>query len=355
MRLRPIVRGLAVASFLWILQGALAGSQLLLFKDFTGFEKHTNSAGVVQEWISPILKPTAPWDELVVSWNLRGNGAVELSAQAIWSDHESTRYVMGRWANGGGVRESVPHQSDEDGKVLTDTLVLKRSAEGLRLQLKLTRGSDSWPDLSLVGVSFWNKSSPPTEERFSGPAVDLDVPARTQTAWPEGVQNWCSPTTTSMLLAYWGRHLARTNLQFTVPEVVHEVNDPNWGGTGNWPFNMAFVGRQPGMRGCVARVDGLKALEALLHAGIPVGISVSYSQLQGKPNAKSGDGHLIVLRGFDGAGKVLINDPGVRLERVQRSFPVEDFLRAWDNSSRTVYLVWPESKSLPPEVGAEWR
>jgi hypothetical protein len=158
-----------------------------------------------------------------------------------------------------------------------------------------------------------------------------------------------------MLLAYWAGELGRTNLLFEVPEVAHQVNDPHWGGTGNWPFNMAFAGMQPGMRACVARLSGVNALVSLAQAGFPAGISVSYAQLLGKPQPQKGDGHLIVFRGFDEQGRVLVNDPGVRMERVSRAFPLTDFLRAWDNSGRTAYLVWPEARVLPPGVGAEWR
>ena len=333
----------------------IAESQLVLFKNFQSFEKRTNSVSGTQDWFSPIIQARAPWEEAVVSWNLRGEGAVEVRATAAWVGHNSAEYIMGRWSNSGGVRESVDHQNDGDGKVLTDTLVAKRPAEGLRLHLILSPGKSAWPQLSLLGVSFWNHTNVNGMAQFSGPAAAVSVPIRSQALWPEGVQNWCSPTTTTMLLAYWGGELGRTNLVFDVPEVARQVNDPHWGGTGNWPFNMAFAGMQAGMRACVARLSGLDALASLARAGIPVGISVSYAELQGNPEPKKGDGHLIVFRGFDESGHVLVNDPGVRLERVSRAFPVADFLRAWDNSSRTVYLVWPESKVLPDGVGAEWR
>ena len=333
----------------------IADSQLLLFKDFQTFEKRTNSASGMQEWISPTITARSPWEEAIVSWNLRGSGAMEVRATATWSGHDSAEYIMGRWSNSGGTRESVDHQDDADCKVLTDTLVAKRPAEGIRLHLILSKGNGAWPQLSLLGLSFWNHTKVDGLAQFSTPAAALSVPIRSQALWPEGVQNWCSPTTTTMLLAYWAGELSRTNLVFDVPEVAHQVNDPHWGGTGNWPFNMAFAGQQPGMRACVARLSGLDALARLARAGIPVGISVSYAQLQGKPDPRKGDGHLIVFRGFDESGHVLVNDPGVRLERVSRVFPVADFLRAWDNSSRTVYLVWPETKALPDGLGAEWR
>jgi hypothetical protein len=82
-------------------------------------------------------------------------------------------------------------------------------------------------------------------------------------------------------------------------------------------------------------------------SGAPAAVSVSYALLKGKPAAESGDGHLVVVRGFTPEGDVIVNDPGVRRERVRRVFPRADFIRAWNHSGRTTYLVWPEGHSVP--------
>jgi hypothetical protein len=97
-------------------------------------------------------------------------------------------------------------------------------------------------------------------------------------------------------------------------------------------------------------------LERWVVSGAPAAVSVSYALLKGKPAAESGDGHLVVVRGFTPEGDVIVNDPGVRRERVRRVFPRADFIRAWNHSDRTAYLVWPEGHPVPkgpvfPSVG----
>ena len=153
-----------------------------------------------------------------------------------------------------------------------------------------------------------------------------------------------------MLLAFWARELGRPELDADVREVAAGVHDPGWPGTGNWPFNMAFAGARPGLRACVARFDGLSGLEAWTRRGLPVAISVSYAMLKGAPLAEPGDGHLVVVCGFTPDGDVVVDDPGVRRERVRRVFPRSDVARAWATSHRTVYLTWPEDRSVPIDV-----
>jgi hypothetical protein len=126
--------------------------------------------------------------------------------------------------------------------------------------------------------------------------------------------------------------------------VAAGVFDPNWPGTGNWPFNTAFAGALPGMRGYVTRLADLAELGAWLRSGVPLAASVSYAVLQGQPH--DGDGHLVVCVGLTAAGDVVVNDPGTRHE-IRRTFQQADFLRAWDYSHRTVYVIHPTDWPVP--------
>jgi hypothetical protein len=148
-----------------------------------------------------------------------------------------------------------------------------------------------------------------------------------------------------MLLAYWSRELHRPELDFDVRAVATAVHDPGWPGTGNWPFNMAFAGAQPGLRACAARFTDLAEVERWTENGLPVAASVSYAMLKGGLLPEPGDGHIVVVCGFTPDGDVVVNDPGVRREKVRRVFPRGDFARAWALSHRTVYLVWPVGRT----------
>src|SRR5205085_7073433 len=145
----------------------------------------------------------------------------------------------------------------------------------------------------------------------------IDVPERSQMAYPNG-NELCSPTTVSMLMTYWSRICKRPELDHDVPDIVKAVYDPNWRGTGNWPFNMAYAGSYRGMRAYVTRMSDVSELEDWIANGIPIGLSLCYNKLRGRDARPSG--HLVVCVGFTDEGDVIINDPGTTLN-VRKRFP----------------------------------
>jgi hypothetical protein len=163
---------------------------------------------------------------------------------------------------------------------------------------------------------------------------------------------WCSPTTTSMLLAFWSAKLERPELNFDVPDVAHSIYDTTWKGTGNWAFNMAFAGAQSGMRACITRFNDVRELEEWIASGYPVGLSICHNRLRGRQSAGP-SGHLVVCVGFDESGDVVINNPG-SLHETQKTFSRERLIDAWAYSKNTVYLVYPESAKLPADKFGHW-
>ena len=324
-------------------------TSLLAFARFDGFTRSV--AGPETILVSPELDAGLAWDEMIVSWNVATNLTLAIEARGFLEGRPTRWYGLGLWSAdpSKAPRTSPDRQRDADGSVATDTLVLTRPAR--RAQVRLTvRGPDA--GLKFLACSFTDTravAAPDVPDRAAWARTN-DVPIRSQAEYPEGVQSWCSPTSTSMLLAFWARELGRPELDADVREVAAGVHDPGWPGTGNWPFNMAFAGARPGLRACVARFDGLSGLEAWTRRGVPVAISVSYAMLKGAPRTEPGDGHLVVVCGFTPDGDVVVADPGVRRERVRRVFPRGDVARAWAASHRTVYLAWPEDRSVPIDV-----
>lgn len=155
-----------------------------------------------------------------------------------------------------------------------------------------------------------------------------------------------------MVLAYWARVLKRPSLDRDVPVVVEGVFDPKWPGTGNWPFNTAYAGSLPGMRAYVTRLTDVSELEDWVVRGVPVVVSVCYDLLRGRPRQRD-SGHLVVCVGFTANGEVTVNDPGTRAN-VRKTFPREDFVRAWANSRNTVYLIYPHTWRPPRDRFGHW-
>lgn len=308
--------------------------------------------------VSPELASPVAWNELIVSWNadLRETHGLQIDVRVIYPERTTKFYTLGRWSERPEQhpRESVKGQSDADGTVETDTLVMKR--RGGKVQVRLTlRGSTAAPlsktQLRFVGVSFLD-SQAPVPDRPGHKAAwgkTLPVPERSQLAYAGG-EGWCSPTSVSMVLDYWAAELERSDLRHDVPEIARAVFDPVWGGTGNWPFNTAFAGAWPGLRAFVTRLNDLSEIERLIEAGIPVVASVSYGTLKG--TAPGTSGHLVVCVGFTPEGDVVVNDPGTRAN-VRRTFPRQRFVDAWAHSKGTVYLIYPSARSLPALPGFE--
>jgi hypothetical protein len=327
-------------------------TRFVAIHDFSTFDRKPGPEGT-QELRSKIIDPGFAWQELIVSWNLdpRRVEAIRVAARVHTAGQVSGFYHLGQWATDTNrhARWSVPGQKDPLAEVQTDTLVLRESGQGAELHLRLVATPGQGPvDPKFIGLSFAG-GKPPAGPTPRSPLRNqhkpLEVPARSQLLYPGG-EVWCSPTATSMVLAYWAKQLERGELDRTVPEVARAVYDPHWPGTGNWPFNMAYAGSFDGLRAYVHRLHDLAEVEAWIGVGVPVVLSVSYNRLKGKPTG--GSGHLVVCTGFSPQGDVLVNDPGVR-EGVRRVFPRTVVDEAWAESRNTVYLIYPTHWKTPPE------
>ena len=321
------------------------GAQFIGFSDFTQFKRDGSTL------TSPIIEPAIDWNEVIPSWNLLGLGEATIEMRIIHPDHSSRFYNLGIWSNSTN-RTSVKDQNDDDGRVDTDTLVSKRGRG--KLEARITLKDAQAEDLKYLAFAFSDnkaqRKSLKPHRKFWGKV--LDVPTRSQLDYPEGAKNWCSPTSTSMILHYWSKQLNRPELNIGVREAAKCIHDPMWPGTGNWPFNTAYAGSFPGLRGYVSRLTDLSELEEWIEAGVPIATSVSYNRLKGRGTA--GSGHLIVCVGFDKLGDIIVNDPGTKLDNVRRTFPRDLFRQAWADSGNTVYIIYPETHNIPAAKFGHW-
>jgi hypothetical protein len=201
---------------------------------------------------------------------------------------------MGRWAAGDGDirRTSLDDQSDGKASIWTDTFSIDDAAGGLRLvsyQLRLTLYRKPGTRLT---PTVWRLGAMASDipDRFTVPAStpglarELSVPRYSQNThvgqYPEydnGGEAWCSPTSSQMIIEYWGRKpsaadLAWVNPAFADPQVCHAARftfDYQYNGCGNWPFNAAYAATFKDMSSVVTRLSSLTDLETLIRAGIP--------------------------------------------------------------------------------------
>jgi len=330
------------------------------FLAWTAFDSwHWSESGTERVCESPVIDCPFAWRELVMSWNASAPSGTgfKFEVRAYVGERQTRYYVMGFWTEAPGdfPRNSVNGQQDADGEVRTDTLSLREACRRVQLRVTFYRSAGvGWPRLRFLGIAFSDPTVrlPPLRPNTAAWGRTLDVPCRSQVDYPEGVSAWCSPTCVSMVLAYWARAIRRPELDKDVPTVARGVHDPSWEGTGNWSFNTAYAGQFDRLRAYVTRLSDVSEIEAWIARGAPVVTSVCYDLLRGRARTRN-SGHLIVCVGFTDKGDVVVNDPGTRQE-MRRSFPRDDFMKAWDYSNRTVYLIYPVNFRPPADRFGHW-
>jgi len=328
---------IAIAAVAAIGQGCAEGDAPIPTR-LIGFEKDLslNAEGIWEREVDAGMQ----WNEAIISWNaeVEPEGKVTIYAAPGDADHW---FTLGIWTPAKETRKSVNEQKNDHGEVKTDLLATPTKHQKLRIRIVADKAK-----LDLITVSFSDR----TAESPDLPAMQgvwgtvLEPPRRFQMDYKDG-NVICSATSTSMLLGYWAQRLGRSEIDRDVPVVCEGVFDPEWPGTGNWPFNTAYAGSIPGMRGYVTRLWGIPQLEAWIARGVPVACSVSRMLLRGEPQGKN-DGHIVVLVGFTNDGDPVFNDPGRGVVRI--TYKRADFDAAWASSGRTTYIIHPDAH-MPPE------
>ena len=298
------------------------------------------------------IRPGIPFSEVIPSWNLEDakSDGIEIEIRPRFETGTGTWFSLGKWSLDPKLlaKGSVEKQKAEDGQVLTDVLRLKKKAVAVDVRLTLKKGNaESLTGLKLLALSFSNRDTVKEGEprkRHSAWGKTIDVFQRAQGNYPRG-SVLCSATSTSMLLNHWSKVLGRPALDKDVPEVEANVWDPVYDGAGNWPFNTAYMGSFPELTSYVSRLTCLRDLEDLIDQGIPVACSVSFDMLRGRPLSPKESGHLVLVVGFTEDGTPVFNDPAFK-EGVRKTYPRDDFEKAWNYSARTVYIVHPIGTKL---------
>lgn len=330
----------AVAAALWT---GSAGFARLTPTDFT-----SEDLGVYRVMTADVSS-SQPFTQVVPSWNAEGEGSMLVGIQSL--DPETTSYSLGMWSLDPQQRTSTNGQVDSGGQVLTDTLDLNRPSTKLRVTLALKPGpSGQLPRLKDFFLSLTPQDWKPTAEEPLKEAwgKEIGVPTKAQHNYPKG-NVLCSPTSVAMLMNFWGGEAKKGEWMKDVPEVQAAVFDPAWGGTGNWPFNTAYPGSFPGLRGFVTRLSSMRQAEALIAAGIPVSCSINYKTLLNK-DWEGDSGHLVVLIGFTANGDPIINDPAKK-DQVRQEVPRDRFLAAWEASRYTIYVLSLADTAFPATPG----
>ena len=239
--------------------------------------------------------------------------------------------------------------------------------------LRATGTRTASPSLGEVGAmaSRLPSAVPPVSKPGVARGVVLDVPRYSQMVhrgsfqeYGGGGEAWCSPTSLSMVLAYYRALPPRSSYGWVpagtpapwVPAVARGTYDASYEGTGNWPFNSAYAAGRTG-HAFVTRLRSLREAERFVRAGIPLVASISFGRggLDGAPISASG-GHLVVIAGFPSSGDVVVNDPAASSDgTVRRTYDRAQFEAAWlGGSGGLVYVVRDDAHPLPAQSPGNW-
>jgi hypothetical protein len=333
-------------------------------------------------WVSPEVEHAFGATSLVPSWNAAtpGDSWVTVEARTA-SVHEdggrrwSPWFTVARWADSD--REihptSVPGQGDEVTSVQTDVLDAREGAAWVASQLRLTLarrpGSEARPEVTLAGVVASRVPVEAPEQVSRGGVawgLELPVPALSQQLhrdaylrWDGGGRSWCSPTSTTMLLAFHDRLPGPDDYAWVDdgspdPCVVHaarRVFDHAYAGAGNWAFNTAYAGSR-GATAFVTRLRSLAEAELFVAAGLPLAASVAFTEDGLTGAGYETDGHLLTVVGFTADGDVICNDPASHTiasnDAVRVVYDRHELERVWLGSSGgIVYVVHTDEQQLP--------
>jgi len=328
-------------------------------------------------WTSAWATPAHAFTQLVPSWNAATPTGtliqVRLRAKAA-SGAVSSFDTIATWTlhDGEFERTSYGAQTDDFVNVNVDTLRADtgHSLRAWQVRVVLMRQPGrAGPRVTKVGgvASQLATSLPATSKPLYG-ARTLDVPRLSQMIhrgeYPEyggGGEAWCSPTSTSMVMAYYGRRPPASDYTWVsssyrdryVDHAARRTFDFRYDGTGNWPFNTAYAAHYVD-DAFVTRMATLRDAERFVHVGIPVVASISFDrgQLTGAPIGAT-RGHLVVIVGFTAGGKVVVNDPAARDNgSVRRTYDRGQFERAWlRRSAGLAYVIRDSAHPLPAREG----
>lgn len=233
----------------------------------------------------------------------------------------------------------------DGGRLDVDTLKLTQPATAYQLRVRLESFDyDSKVVPSVRRVSTC--ASGPVEddaERQTLRAVtiqgewakDLGVPFRAQGALDLPRPIWgeiCSPTSTTMVLAYYGTDLKTL-------DNAEAIYDPTFDLFGNWGRAVSRAG-ELGYDAWLERFYTHDQVKAKIAAGIPVIASIRFKK--GEVTGfllEATAGHLIVIRGMTPEGDYIVNDPARRETGNHQIYKAAEMAKAWFDKGGVGYVI----------------
>ena len=293
-------------------------------------------------YISPVVE-TSEFDVLVGSWSAVTNqttGSVELFVRVlvdgIWSDY----FTYGEWRLGDENKGISKSSSNGVAKMDEDTVFVQsgKTATAYQYKVEFNRVENTLasPELTLVANCIQVAGYEQLKLDYSKISQNVlyDVPQLNQNIVPVIGNSICSPTSTTMLLKFYGHSFAKEGFAYEHQYVASLAKDYGHNMYGNWVYNVAVMGAY-GEYAYVKRFINNDELMWHLENIGPVALSVK-GNMQGYYNTS---GHLLVCKGYkivDGEVIFICNDPNIK--NVEVEYTYETIENVW---REIAYVIEP--------------
>jgi len=274
----------------------------------------------------PPFAPGTPFDRAVPFWNARtgDGGRVVVRARVLRGGQP-----LGTWLTAATWSRDARGPRDAGGgpvRIDQDTLLVDGGADAIELEAVLERGG-AGPRLTRLGATtFSSRRAVPGHARSPAERPpQLTGPYHSQRdEAPDIAMRICGPTSLAMALGACG-------IATGPARVAAAARDPEGAiAFGNWAY-LAATAAEHGLASEVVAMEDLDELARALAPGRLAILSLSFGagELSGAPVTQT-DGHLVLARGFDEHGNVVVDDPAGRSAADGRvRYRPEELVRAW--------------------------
>lgn len=276
------------------------------------------------------IKNEFPFDEAIVSLSADIKKKDIISSSIVVEGEE---FSFGNFSFGSSKSFS---KKNRIGNIDVDVVKFNKKIKDFDLRIKLYNNSGEKTKIKLINVVLTD-----SEKKLNGLGkiknnkIKLNVPKISQMVQQVNYnQDICSPTSLTMVLNYYG-------IKIDTITAASNVIDTSENIYGNWIFNTIFASSK-GVYSFVSRLNSYEELYFYLSRGIPVVASITFGPGElGKSPIKKTKGHLVVIKGIDENGDIIVNDPaGKNNDFVEVVYDSKEFAKAWfKNKYGTSYII----------------
>lgn len=295
---------------------------------------HRNHAQGIWE-----MEGLQPFNEWMLTWNAARPLDKDYQFYvSVKTDAWSPWLPYAIWGASGQSSYDV-QSADGKVKVFQDALeILHGKATGFRVYVN--------PAMEEMALHVYTNGDIQTEAAKELSSVLLPVEGLSQIALDHyRTRHLCSPAATTAVVRYLLKQQDIDPVTFAA-----QVWDRGFDIYGNWVFNAAQAASLlgPSFHVWVERLDGFASIHQKLMKGTPVVVSIR-GPLAGSALPYE-QGHLIAVIGYAAEEKkVICIDPAFPTDAETKvSYPLEDFLRAWNRRGRVAYCFFTAGGAQVP-------